>query len=216
VGGSLIDVSFGGAAVFVVGQRRPFYGKGAAARLSITSPFLEEPLEVSASVQYVRAVEGGQLYGFNFEDFVETWESLPLGLRQLFNHRCARRVELADPIEAQIAETDTFSVTLRNLSCAGVAFVVPEPIAQGLGEGTSLTIRFRLPGESEVMDFRARIAHQHRDNGSLFCGVFFDAKETEEYAVKRKRVHDFVNERLGRTEWNAILEELTKESPSGG
>lgn len=106
-----------------------------------------------------------------------------------FNRRSSPRVVLGIPIAYRFGNTIAAALTL-NLSRGGLAIRTTSP----LDPGTSVTLRFRLPGSGRDIDLNARVAWTDRRVG---MGLQFERLEPADQAAIDEFVegHFFSNRR---------------------
>jgi uncharacterized protein (TIGR02266 family) len=92
-----------------------------------------------------------------------------------FNRRGSPRVVLGIPIAYRFGNTIAAALTL-NLSRGGIAVRTTSP----LDKGSTLRLRFRLPGSKRDVDIEARVAWSNRRHG---MGLQFDKAESADQSA---------------------------------
>lgn len=166
----LLDLSAGGAGVELPDEANGLLRMRDRISLSMRSPKLSEPLEMSARICHLDERRARPKVGLSFESWRDHRALLDSELRSLFNEREAFRVEpsVADPIEVEVhAKAGRLVVhgEVRDLSVLGFGLWMPVSSLDHLRPGARVALHFQLPGEDEVVTAPCQIRFMRREEG---------------------------------------------------
>ncbi len=166
----LLDLSAGGAGVELPSSATGLLRLRDRIEMSMRSPKLREPIEMSARICYLDERRRRPRVGLSFESWREHRALLDSELRSLFNEREAYRVEpsVADPIDVEVhAKAGRLVVhgEVRDLSVLGFGLWMPVSAMDHLRPGSRVALHFQIPGEDEVVTAPCQIRFLRREEG---------------------------------------------------
>ncbi len=177
---TLLDLSFGGAAVMVATDFAREMRQSPSLDLVIRSDRLAQPLDLPSKVTSA-FVEGGHARtGLQFEDWGPARRVLEPAVKALFNMREAFRVTSDDTepqlvVPVRFGEEAPVEGALRDVSVRGVGLRFPRALADRIGIGALCTVELSLPGVEGPLLLPASVAHMDDDYevSHLLVGVQF-------------------------------------------
>jgi hypothetical protein len=208
--GRIVDVSLGGVGVFFDQWRGATFALKEQVSLELTSASLAKPLLVPGLVRRRAAVQGGQLYGFEFVNWVGLLAQLPRPLAKLFNQRGDLRVK-PDPASAIAVLVEKeyprikMEATLRDISSNGISVSAPYTVENLLLSERSIKVTFFLPTPLAKLVFWGSVLHRSLGGRGISYGILFDKEKTPQFQKKQGLVVEYINERRRQT--------LTRSAP---
>ena len=189
---------------------------GSEARLTLSTPLAPGPMALTAQcVSREDGVRGGKAvrtYGLRLLDLEAVDPRLTEKLYRLFNRRGSVRIPMDSAPAAVCTHTGDEDrdkpsrAALIDISPSGAGFLVAGQLEQGLADANTVLLRFRLPGDEQVLQLAAMIQGRRlRDDGILY-GVEFDAERTANFV----ELHDQLSEFVRRAEREHEADQVTE------
>ena len=193
----IVDITLHGAGTRFALPDAPNLSDGDHVILVFTSPRLEAPVEVEATVTGRQEHAELRHFSFRFEQTEGLERELPAEFYRLFNRRGAyRAAQFEDPVElgmrsdAQSAQ-DT-RARLKNISATGLGAIAEPAAEESLGEAESVELALKLPGRDRTLRIHAWIRNREHLDDRVYYGLMFDAARTDHFLEMREEIVDYV------------------------
>jgi DNA-binding response OmpR family regulator len=188
-----------GTSVRFPSESAPRLAIGDRAKLSLSSPGLEEPLELQTEVVSRGEAEPLRTYEFRFLSHSDSEGAMTQAFLDLIGRRGAYRVAMDSDESTDIrvlaqaqGESREFLGTLLDISTGGVRLVLKADAERHLHLVDRFEVRFALPGCDEPFTLTVSIRHRVQCSEGVAYGTRFEPESSPDFVEQLEKISEFV------------------------
>lgn len=193
VEGKLLDVSAHGASLVFLNGSDPKLRADEEVEVGFQVSGAEGELRAKAVVRSCARRESYVRYGFEFVDYANFGERVPLVLRAIFNRRRSPRVKPTTPVGVQVtggrAEVES---QLVDVSTTGMAVELPFHAVESFACGETVRLGLTLPEHATAIGLEATVRARRLVGPVVHLGLEFSQTGGREREAALEAIEDFV------------------------
>lgn len=199
IGGDIVDVSAGGAAILFRHDRDPDLAVGRTGQLVFNSLLHGGEIVVDCRVASVRGSPGaGRRYGFEFVGVEELFAQLDSYYFNFFNRR--RRIRVRPALDTRLPVTvhlsgESFETPAGDLSVLGLGFMISRSKAESMSQAGSVEVEFRIPKTEHAIAVHARVVHVTDLTRGVLVGIELAPADAAAFEEQRLQLDAYVRAR---------------------